>query len=308
MLVRRHARQSFQHFVAGDLESGGAAIGQEGAPDRMRVQDGAGTARVDDGVVQPRLRGGSARAGQNDTGLIELENIVWRELAFVRAAAGDREAQWITRDHRAEVPARAEPPSTRVKAVAGLNDLADQRHELRRCGQRGAPPFPPSFLTSADGGGVTSRSGSIAFVRPPCPSSTTSMRYLNPPQGSCDVPNPVDLTRTFLLTSTSSLVTSITCVVTEIGSASPPFGRIVNVSNVTFTFLVLSFTTTHTTRSPGWQSMGAFPASIVSLSSMWMRATQVVASARAAPAPDSSNTEMHTRRNIVIEGSSPVPS
>src|SRR4051812_17561277 len=128
MLVRRDARQSFQHFVAGDLESGGTAIRQERAPDRMRVQDGAGTARGEDGVVQPGLGGRSAGPGENDTRSIELENIVRRELALVRAAARDREAQRLARDHRAEVPARAEHPPTRVEAVAGLDDLVDQRH------------------------------------------------------------------------------------------------------------------------------------------------------------------------------------
>src|SRR5437016_3851234 len=89
----------------------------------MRVQHGPRPAAPGDLDVQERLGGGSARRPADDAAaLVALQDVRGSELPLRDATPCNRQAQRLARHHHAEIAARAECPSARVKAPADAGE------------------------------------------------------------------------------------------------------------------------------------------------------------------------------------------
>src|SRR3954464_2733834 len=97
----------------------------------MGVQDGARAARADDLEVQQRV--GRWAAGISDdhlAAIVDLENAILVQLAFVRHARRDGKTQRTRVYDSAEVAARAQYPA------AGVEMTANRDHVAGTSGQR----------------------------------------------------------------------------------------------------------------------------------------------------------------------------
>ena len=120
MFVSSNAFKPFEHLVSFDTQAAvrGVSVGENIAPNRMGVQHSASWAKTNHRKVQQRLSRRPAVAFEHIAGAVDLQNVISLKLAFVDAAGGDREAQWLAADDRAEVAAGAENPATVVKVWA----------------------------------------------------------------------------------------------------------------------------------------------------------------------------------------------
>ena len=135
VLVRRDALEPLEHLVAFDREPAGVSksLGQNRAPDRMRVQYGASGARPHDLDMQLGLSGGlPAAASSHHAAIVDFEELIRRELSFEQAAGGDGQPEGIHADYRAEVAARAEHPPPRVEPPTNLGQSLRDRAEIAR--------------------------------------------------------------------------------------------------------------------------------------------------------------------------------
>src|ERR1041385_8131372 len=96
----------------------------------MRMQYGARRPVLDDHKVQRRLVGSFGLLITYDFAvLINQQNLISRERAFVDTTGTDRQPQWITAQNGAEVSTGAEHPAARVKVVAEFCEFS------RGCGK-----------------------------------------------------------------------------------------------------------------------------------------------------------------------------
>src|SRR6478672_2759802 len=136
MLVRGHAVKALQHLVSADADaaSGGVHIGEDGAPDRVRVEDRAGPPDPRDREVEERFGRRAIPRSLDDVPVrTDSQDVVRTEDTLVFAAGGDRQPKRLARDHGAEVAARAERPPA---SVASLTDLSQHARDVRRSGHR----------------------------------------------------------------------------------------------------------------------------------------------------------------------------
>ena len=104
------------------------------APDRVRVQHGAGTARADDLEVQERLgrhprpgRGRPERRRRIDrrATVVHLQNLIRVQLTLESRTRRNRQPQRIPTDDDAEIPAGAHDPAALVEATADPDQLLE---------------------------------------------------------------------------------------------------------------------------------------------------------------------------------------
>ncbi len=134
MLVGANALEPLEHLVALDGEAAAVAepLGQQRAPDRVRVQHRAGAARANDLDVQERFGRRARRPGADRrAALVHLEDLVRRELALERRARRDRQPQRVPIDDDAEVAARAQHPAPLVETAAGRTSCSAAAESAR---------------------------------------------------------------------------------------------------------------------------------------------------------------------------------
>jgi hypothetical protein len=95
----------------------------------MGMQHRSGPARPDYGQVKTRLGRGPPRSGHDGAVPVDLEDVARGERALVHAARGDREAEGLAADYRAEVPAGAERPPSGVTLARNIGEVGGQLGE-----------------------------------------------------------------------------------------------------------------------------------------------------------------------------------
>src|SRR5262249_1773836 len=120
MPVRRNALEAFEHFVAGDGQSGLGliALGNKRAPGRMRMQYAPSVACANHSQMQKSFRGRLAFSFQNVRVLVDLQKILWGKRGFVESGGSDQQTQRPAAQYRAVIAAGAERPSARVEFAA----------------------------------------------------------------------------------------------------------------------------------------------------------------------------------------------
>ena len=129
MLVGFDALQSLQHLVVFDCKSAlfKMQLREQGAPDRMRVQDGsdirlAGQYRVQQCFGRRFWLTTEGRA----TFVIDTHKVGRFQLPLVLATGGHQQLQWITRNDDAVIAAGPNRPASRVEFTANFTKSVDR--------------------------------------------------------------------------------------------------------------------------------------------------------------------------------------
>src|SRR5713101_280986 len=100
------------------------------APNRMSVQDRAGTHTARDGDVEQRFRRGPSISADDVDGIIHLQELRGCEAALVQTCRSNRQPQRLARNHRAEVSTRAQNPAARVETLSDLRQVLTNLREF----------------------------------------------------------------------------------------------------------------------------------------------------------------------------------
>ena len=89
----------------------------------MGVENGAGSACVNDPEMHQRFRAGSAFPINDLSVLIDFDQLSGRHGSFVNAAWCHQQSQRLSLHHHAEVPSRAITPTSPVQQLHGRDEL-----------------------------------------------------------------------------------------------------------------------------------------------------------------------------------------
>src|SRR6266849_6789342 len=103
---------------------------KDGAPNRMSMQDRAGTHAAHNGYVEQRFGRRAATAADDVDGTIHLQELRGCKAAFVQAARSNGQAQRLAGNHRAEVSTRSENPAARMKTSSDLRQALTNLREF----------------------------------------------------------------------------------------------------------------------------------------------------------------------------------
>lgn len=128
MLVRVDTAQALEHLEPFERHGaiGGENLGEQRAPQRMRMQYGAGPASTHDGKVESGLRRRQPISTDHARSFVNFQELVRVKRAFIQARRRNRQAQWLLAHHRAEISARSENPSALIKTPSDLCEGSSQ--------------------------------------------------------------------------------------------------------------------------------------------------------------------------------------
>ena len=128
--VRADALKALEHFVAFDPQTASrqVAVGENRAPDGMRVQDRANRwNEFGNHAVQERLgRGFLGRPTADPSGSIHPHEVVAAEGRLVLAAGSNEQFERVSRRDHAVVAASAQRPRSRMKLLSDAAKLLDR--------------------------------------------------------------------------------------------------------------------------------------------------------------------------------------
>ena len=121
------AGEALEHFVAGDAQD---AFGEKEFPEdrgghRVGVEHGPGPGFREGGVKERLGAGREPCFTDRGTVPINEEELIWRETALVKAAAGHEQSERGPVDDDAVVAARAERPAAAVEIASGHDEIGD---------------------------------------------------------------------------------------------------------------------------------------------------------------------------------------
>ena len=128
MYMRVDVAQAFEHLESFERHGaiGGENVGKQRAPQRMRMQNRAGSANAHDGKVEPRLRRGQPVPANYARRFINFQELLCVERALIQPRCSDRQAQRPLAHHRAEISARSEHPAALVEPSSDLREGSSQ--------------------------------------------------------------------------------------------------------------------------------------------------------------------------------------
>ena len=142
VLVGGDATQPFQHLVTFERHGamGRKRVGKQSAPQRMRMQDCAGPASAHDGKVQWRLRGRLPAPADHARRLVDFQELLRGERAFIQSRWRDRQPQGPLAHYRAEISARSEYPAALIETPSDFRQgIRGILKASARCFPAGAP-------------------------------------------------------------------------------------------------------------------------------------------------------------------------
>src|SRR5215468_2514158 len=143
MLMRADPVESLQHLEALDREASVTRVKlrQDGAPHRMRMQDGSSLGISNDREVQKSLGGRASAAGERFAILVNLHDMSGKHLALIHSTGAYRHPQRKLLRDNTEIAARSQSPSSRVHLAPKF--CKPPEGGVMICHERSLSPNPP---------------------------------------------------------------------------------------------------------------------------------------------------------------------
>src|ERR1041385_3257116 len=126
VLMRLHGAQALQHLVAFEGQRAVRTRGKNRAPNRVRMQHGAGAGGSRDRHVNGRLRRRFPAAATDGALRIDLDDVARLQQALVHPTRRDRQRERCTLDDSAEITAGAQGPAPRAREAADFGELGGE--------------------------------------------------------------------------------------------------------------------------------------------------------------------------------------